>query len=101
MQLNAEHIAYIIKDLHYRGIVAEGIQDELVDHVCSATENRMQQGHRFIDAYHDVLKSFGYTQGLRKAQFETLHAENHKTKIMFKNYLTIAVRNLRKNSFYS
>lgn len=101
MQLNAEHISYIIKDLHYRGIVAEGIQDELVDHVCSATEIRMQEGQRFIDAYHDVLKSFGYTQGLRQTQFETLHAENHKTKNMLKNYLTIAVRNLRKHSFYS
>ncbi|WP_254169125.1 ABC transporter permease [Chryseosolibacter histidini] len=99
--LNAEHIDYIIKDLTYRGIVLEGLSDEMTDHVCSAVEAEMDQGKRFIDAYHTVLRSFGSTSGLRNIQHHTLRSENQKTNIMLRNYLTIAWRNLRKHSFYS
>lgn len=108
MKLTDEHINYIIKDLNYRGIVLEGFQDEVIDHVCSAVETEMDkvrlpdgQGKRFIDAYHEVLKSFGSTSGLRKTQQQTLKSENQKAKIMLRNYLTIAWRNLRRHSFYS
>ncbi len=101
MQLSAEHIDYIIKDLHYRGIVHEGLQDELIDHICSAVEAEMQSGKKFIDAYHETLKAFGNTSGLRTTQHQTLQSENQTAKIMLKNYLTIALRNLRKYKFYS
>lgn len=101
MQLTAEHIDYVIKDLHYRGIVVEGLKDELIDHICSSVEAEMQSGKRFIDAYHAVLKSFGHTGGLREIQTQTLKLENQKTKIMLKNYLLIAVRSLTKHKFYS
>ncbi len=101
MNLSDDHIAYIIKDLNYRGIVLDGFQDEMIDHVCSAVECEMEKGNRFIDAYHEVLKSFGHTAGLRQTQKQTLQVENQKTKIMLKNYLTIALRNLRKQGFYS
>lgn len=101
MRLTDEHISYIIKDLNYRGIVAEGVQDELIDHVCSATETEMNRGLRFIDAYHRVLKSFGHTAGLRETQKEIIRQENTKPKGMFKNYMTVALRNLRKHRFYS
>lgn len=99
--LTDEHICYIIKDLNYRGIVAEGIQEELIDHVCSATEVEMERGIRFIDAYHRVLKSFGHTAGLRETQKQTIQSENSKPRNMLKNYFTVAIRNLHKHSFYS
>ncbi len=101
MMLSAEHIDYIQKDLLYRGIVHDGLQDEFLDHICSAVEAQMATGIRFIDAYHQVLKSFGYTAGLRQAQELTLIAENSKTKLMLKNYFTIAIRNLKKHRFYT
>jgi len=101
VHLNNEHIDFIIKDLHYRGIVAEGFQDEIIDHFCSAVEREMEQGKRFLDAYHDVLKSFGSTSGLRRTQQLSLLSENKNTSIMLKNYITIAWRNLRKHSLYS
>jgi putative ABC transport system permease protein len=66
--LTSEHIDYIIKDLNYRGIFAEGIQDELIDHICSSVETEMATGKKFIDAYHLILKSFGHTGGLRETQ---------------------------------
>ncbi len=100
-ELTKDHIDYIIKDLNYRGVVAEGIEQEMIDHICSAAEAEMANGKKFIDAYHEVLKSFGHTSGLREVQKQTLKVENQKATIMLKNYLTIAFRNLRKQSFYS
>lgn len=99
--LTNEHIDYIIKDLNYRGIVADDIQDELIDHVCSSVEEQMNGGEKFIDAYSKILKSFGHTNGLREIQKKSIQVENQKTKNMIKNYLTIAWRNFRKQSFYS
>lgn len=100
-ELSSDHINYIIKDLNYRGIVAEGIQEELLDHICSAVETEMAKGKKFIDAYQFILISFGHTVGLRETQKLVIQSENSKPKNMLKNYLTIALRNLRKQSFYS
>src|SRR6267142_1006940 len=99
--LNSDHIDFIIKDLNYRGIVAEDIHEELIDHVCSAVEAEMGANKNFIDAYHNVLKSFGHTAGLRETQKESIQRQNQKAKNMLKNYFTIAWRNFRKQSFYS
>lgn len=101
MQLTTEHIDYITKDIQYRGIVVDGLKDELIDHICSAVETEMQSGKRFIDAYHYVLKSFGHTGGLREIQTQTLKLENQKTKIMLRNYFLIAIRSLAKHRFYT
>lgn len=101
MHLSSDHITYIIKDLNYRGIVADEVQDELIDHICSTTEREMEKGVRFIDAYHQTLKSFGHTGGLRETQKQIIQEENRKPKGMLKNYFTVAMRNLRKHSFYS
>ena len=72
MQLTNDHITYILKDLHYRGIVHEGLEEELVDHICSSVEEQMEKGIRFIDAYHSVLKKFGHTEGLRQTQHQSV-----------------------------
>jgi putative ABC transport system permease protein len=99
--LTNEHIDYIMKDLNYRGVVLEGFQDEVIDHMCSAVEAQMESGKRFIDAYHEVLRKFGHTHGLRNTQTQVLLSENKKTRIMLQNYVTIALRNLRKHRFYT
>lgn len=99
--LTDQHIAFIIKDLNYRGIVHDGLQEELVDHIASSIETEMENGIRFLEAYHSVLKHFGHTSGLRQTQYQTLSSKNSKTRIMLKNYFLIAIRNLRKHSFYS
>src|SRR5687768_3917576 len=101
LKLNNEHIDYIIKDLRYRGVVLENFEDEVIDHVCSAVETEMEKGKRFYDAYCDVIKNFGYTEGLRKTQRETLQFENSTSTIMLRNYLKIAFRNLSKYRFYT
>lgn len=101
MSLNSDHIDYIIKDLNYRGLVVPEIQDELIDHVCCATEERMQKGQKFLDAYEEVVKEFGSTQGLYETQHQTILSENKTPTNMLRNYFTIAFRNLRKQGFYS
>lgn len=101
MALTNVHIDFIIKDLHSRGVVLEDFQDEVIDHVCSVVEKEMDLGKNFIDAYQGVLKLFGHTAGLRQTQQQTLLQQNQNSKIMLKNYLTIGLRNLRKQGFYS
>jgi len=101
LKLSEEHITYIIKDLNYRGIVLDGFQDEMIDHICSGVEEEMQNGKRFIDAYHDILKAFGNTAGIRETQKQTLNVEYQKTKYMLRNYMKIALRNLAKQRFYT
>jgi putative ABC transport system permease protein len=102
MFLTSEHIDFITKDLNYRGVVFEGIEEELLDHVCSAVEDRMAQGERFQDAYHNVVQAFGQTHGLLDTQQKVLEVE-HQTKSvrMIKNFLTVGLRNVRKQGFYS
>ena len=101
LTLSNDHIDYITKDLTYRGIIADEIQDELVDHICSAVENEMKNGKRFIEAYHHVLHRFGHNVGLRETQKQSIETKNQKATIMLSNYFIIAWRNLRKQSFYS
>jgi putative ABC transport system permease protein len=100
-QLTADHIDYVRRDLTYRGIIEEGIQEELMDHICSAVEIEMQKGSRFIDAYHGVLRAFGHNTGLRQTQQSIIKSKNETTSLMVQNYITIAIRNLKKHRFYS
>jgi putative ABC transport system permease protein len=99
--LTNEHIDFIIKDLSYRGVVLDGFKEEMVDHICSAVEVEMENGKRFIDAYHEVLRKFGHTSGLRYTQKQIIITENKTTRLMLRNYFTIALRNLSKNAFYT
>ena len=99
--LNTEHIDFIIKDLHQRGILLENLKDEIIDHVCSAVEAKLKNGQRFAEAYNEVLKSFGNTNGLQKTQEQAIESRNNKLMAMLQNYFTIAFRNLKKQRFYT
>src|SRR5688572_19756376 len=101
MELNKEHIDYIIKDLHARGIVLEGFDDEIIDHVCSSVEAQMKIGSRFFDAYHAVIKTFGHSNGLLQTQHQILLSETKTSRLMLQNYFKVALRTLVKQKFYS
>ena len=101
MTLTEEHIDYIIKDIRYRGIVYNELDDELIDHICTLVEEKIALGIRFIDAYNQVIKSFGATKGIQQIQTQTISINNQNPKLMIKNYLKIAIRNLQKHKFYS
>lgn len=99
-ELTKDHIDYIIKDLHYRGIVLEGFEDEIVDHVCAGVEEQMRSGKKFIDAYEVTLRSFGNTDGLLEIQKKVIQIRT-KTSPMFKSYFLLALRNHVRNKFYT
>jgi putative ABC transport system permease protein len=95
MRLNEEHIDFVVKDLHRRGILLDDLEDEIIDHVCSAVEGKMNDGQRFIEAYNDVIQSFGNNPGLQQTQKETA------STLMFKSYFLVALRNHLKQRFYT
>lgn len=101
MTLTEEHIDYIIKDVRYRGIVYNELDDELIDHICTLVEEKMARDMRFIDAYDQVIKSFGATKGIQQIQTQTISINNTNPKLMIKNYFKMAMRNLQKHKFYS
>lgn len=96
-----EHIAYISKDLHYRGIVEEHVQNEMLDHLCELVDANMQRGQRFIDAYENALTALGYTDGLLKTQFQIIQSENPNSFTMLHNYIIVAFRNLSRHKVYT
>ena len=99
--LTSDHIDYITKDITYRGIVVDGVREELIDHICDGVESEMAKGTRFIDAYHKVLHAFGHNAGLRDTQKNILQSKNQTPRLMIRNYITIAFRTLNKHRFYS
>jgi putative ABC transport system permease protein len=101
VHLNDEHISYIRKDLQYRGIVLDGIGDELLDHICCDVEERMNNGERFIDAYQKTLHEFGRNRGLRNVQHSTIRKEHQHRVNMLRHYITIALRNSRKYALFT
>src|SRR5688572_21254454 len=98
--LAKDHINYIIKDLHHRGIVVEGFDDEIIDHVCTGVEEQMRSGKKFIDAYLTTLRSFGNIDGLLETQQQVIQIRT-KTSLMFKSYFLLALRNHARNKFYT
>ncbi|MTI20344.1 ABC transporter permease, partial [Fulvivirga sp. RKSG066] len=101
MHLTESHINYIIRDIQYRGVVDDDLGEELVDHICTLVEQKMEEGERFIEAYENVRVSFGSTHNLQELQTQTINSSNYNTRLMFRNYLKIALRNLSKQRFYT
>jgi putative ABC transport system permease protein len=99
--LTSEHIDFIIKDLHSRGMLFDDLKDEVIDHVCAAVEKEMSSGARFMDAYRKVIQTFGGSQGLQETQELTIRYRYKNITAMLQNYFTIAFRNLRKQRFYT
>src|SRR5689334_9004170 len=99
--LTQDHISFIIRDLNYRGIVLEGFEDEVIDHVCSAVELEMTKGRNFKEAYDDVIKSFGNIDGLHKTQAQVVRERDRNIMSMLKNYLVVGMRNHIRQRFYS
>ena len=101
MELSADQIDYIQKDINYRGIVYDPLEEELLDHICTLVEKKMIKGIKFFDAYDQVIQSFGNEQQIQQIQSQTLILSNNNTKIMLRNYFKIALRNLSRHKFYS
>jgi hypothetical protein len=77
MELTKDQINFIEKDLQERGLNRKNIFSEMLDHVCSAVEDKMTEGKDFNSAYQEVILSF------KKNEFENLGADIQKAKDLF------------------
>ncbi len=96
--LKYEQTEWIRADLIRRGLLYPPLREEIVDHICDAVEAEMASGIPFMDAYRKVVASFG-PEGLSELNHQTFSAIG-KTA-MLRNYLKLAVRNLRSRWLYA
>ena len=101
MELNKSQINYIISDLHRRGLVYQPLEEEMVDHVCTMVEEKIESGMRFMEAYQSALILFGNDQEIENIQQQSLYNTYSNSIDMINNYLKISFRSLMKHKFYS
>lgn len=96
--LKHEQTEWIRADLTRKGLLYPPLREEIVDHICDAVEAEMASGIPFMDAYGKVVASFG-PKGLSELNHQTFYAIGKAA--MLRNYLTLAVRNLRSRWLYT
>lgn len=101
MDLKRNQIDYITDDLRKKGLVYEPLEEEIIDHISCMIERYMESGLSFGDAYRKALNSFGKSRAIINTQQQTISDTNKNTKVMIRNYLKIAIRNLIKQKFFS
>lgn len=69
-RLSDEQHALIATCVEMSGIEQKTLQDDLIDHVCSMVEERLDAGETFENALNEALKGFG-ADGFRAIQKET------------------------------
>ncbi len=98
MELKKAQIEFIEDDLKQRGIIFDDLREDLVDHICTEVERRMEDGFTFMDAYHKSIKHF------KKRGFENLNNETASmlnSFTMLRSYITLTFRNLFKHTAFS
>jgi putative ABC transport system permease protein len=98
MKLKDAQIELIEKDLGRKGITYDPLHEDLVDHVCSEIEERMEKGESFRNAYDRVMDRFEQ-RGLPELNKETVSILSHFT--MLSNFLTSSLRLFKRNLLYS
>ncbi|MCE7993491.1 MAG: FtsX-like permease family protein [Roseivirga sp.] len=98
VELKKSQVAFIRKDLEKRGVYYSPLQEDVVDHICTAVEAEMTMGVRFKDAYVSSLQQF-YPAEVSQLQNQTLKNLNSMT--LLSSYLRTAFRNLTKHKGYT
>lgn len=68
--LNESEIELISAYIRQKGVEQDELHDDLLDHICTAIENRMQQGDSFEDAFQYTITLFG-PGGVKQVQQDT------------------------------
>ncbi len=56
--LSDQEVDFILKDIITRGIITEGIQQNLLDHICTMIEQDLEQNGDFKEFYFSIIKTF-------------------------------------------
>ncbi|MDN5202477.1 ABC transporter permease [Fulvivirgaceae bacterium BMA10] len=98
MKLKDQQIEFIERDLRARGVSYEPLLEDVLDHICSEVEMKINNGARFMDAYQAVVMKFE-KRGFVQLNQETTNILNPTT--MLKNYWLIALRSLMRSKWYN
>lgn len=72
--LTEEQIDFIAEDIRFRGVFTQGLQENLLDHICCCIEQQ-DDARPFEEVYRQTLDAFGQS-GLQGVQDETLFLIN-------------------------
>ncbi len=75
--LTDDQVDYIIEDVRAHGIRLQGLQDNLVDHICILVEERLDEGEEFEQLYASIVPSF-YKHELYELEEEALFLAEFK-----------------------
>jgi len=91
MQLNEVQTAHIAEKINEAGLKYYPLREELLDHLCCATEEKMSDGASFSEAL-DALSELFKEDEMKVLEKETLSLLNSKSEIMKKlSLLTLLV----------
>ncbi len=68
--LNENEIEMISAYIRQKGVAQDELHDDLLDHICTGIENRMQQGNSFENAFQHTITLFG-PGGVKQVQQDT------------------------------
>lgn len=98
MRLKNSQIEFIESDLRQQGVLFDDLREDLVDHICSEVEQKMDGGMTFMDAYHLALQPFK-KKGLPELNEDTVNILNSFT--MIRSYVLLAFRNISRYKVFS
>jgi hypothetical protein len=67
--LNEQQLDFILADVKARGVRLEGLQYELLDHICVIIEQRLEKEEDFEECYEATISAF-YREDLREIEDE-------------------------------
>ena len=84
--LSDDQIEFVRRDILAQGIQNEGLQHDLLDHICCVMEHELSEEDDFETFYHQRIKQF-YKNELKEIEEETIAVLN------FKHYYTLKKNN--------
>lgn len=70
-QLSELQVEFVSEEIRQRGVDLQDLHEDLLDHICTSIETRMEEGEPFESAYEQTIKLFG-PGGLMQVQEQTL-----------------------------
>jgi hypothetical protein len=87
--LTEEQVEFIRRDIRDKGIEIKSLEDDLLDHICCAVEDKINSNINFQDAYDSTIISFG-PKGLKEVQDEIINLLTYKNYYAMKTSINIS-----------
>ncbi|MBL0013924.1 MAG: hypothetical protein IPP30_09390 [Flavobacterium sp.] len=87
--LSDDQIEFVRRDILAQGIQNEGLQQDLLDHICCVVENELADGEDFETFYHQRIKQF-YKKELKEIEEETIALLNFKHYYVMKKVMLLS-----------